>query len=299
MQLGAGQLAALLAVLREGSFDAAAKTLHVTSPAVSQRIKQLEEQVGAVLVVRSSPCTATPTGEAVYRHALQIELLERDLMATLAPDATDPTRPPLRLSIAVNADSLATWLVAALAPFTAHTGARVDIRIDDEDDTTTWLRSGKVLGAVTSNARAVQGCDVRPLGIMRYQATASPRFVRRWLADGTTAAALREAPCLAYNRKDRLCAQFVARARRTKAPVLHPHFVPSPNAYVEATLRGVGWGMNPESLVAPHVRRGRLVDLFPGQTIDVPLYWQQWSIASQSLAALASALRDHAAQTLR
>ncbi len=297
MKLGAGQLAALAAVVREGSFDGAAKRLHVTPPAVSQRIKLLEEQVGAVLVVRSSPCTATPTGQAVYRHALQVELLERDLMAAVAPDTDDPERPPMLLSIAVNADSLATWLIPAVERFTAGNRARVDICIEDEGDTTEWLRSGKVLGAVTSNAKAVQGCEVRRLGVMRYRATASPGFARRWLPDGVTAKALRPAPCLAYNRKDRLCEQFLARALRTKA-VLHPHFVPSPNAYVEATLRGLGWGMNPESLVAAHIGRRRLVDLFPGQTVDVPLFWQQWSIASASLAELADGLCEHAARTL-
>lgn len=298
MQLGTGQLAALAAVIREGSFDAAAKTLHITPPAVSQRIKQLEEQIGTVLVVRASPCVATPTGSAVFRHALQVELLERDLMGTVAPQATDPEQAPMVLSIAVNADSLATWVVPALERFSARTRARVDVSIDDEDDTTGWLRSGKVLGAVTSNARAVQGCLVRPLGLMRYRATASARFIARWLPQGVSAKALRAAPCLAYNRKDRLCEQFLGRVLRSKPVTVHPHFLPSPNAYLDATLRGVGWGMNPEQLVAPHLGRRRLVDLFEGQSIDVPLYWQQWSIASQSLADLADTLCERAAQSL-
>src|SRR5258708_4957497 len=104
------QLAALVAVLREGSFERAATVLHVTPSAVSQRIKQLEDSVGGVLVLRGKPCTATRVGERYYRHGLQVELLESDLSEELAPGArrlTGSTAPPL--AIAVNDDSLATW----------------------------------------------------------------------------------------------------------------------------------------------------------------------------------------------
>ena len=40
------QLSALSAVLRTGSFERAAQMLHVTQSAISQRVRQLEEQVG-------------------------------------------------------------------------------------------------------------------------------------------------------------------------------------------------------------------------------------------------------------
>lgn len=301
MQFSSGQLAALASVIREGSFEKAAAALHITPSAVSQRIKQLEEQVGVVLVVRASPCTPTPGGEAVYRHAQQVALLEQDLVHAIGPgEAASATSesPPMSIPLAVNADSLATWLMPALAEFGRPTHTRLDITIDDEDHTPRWLRSGRALGVVTSQSRPVQGCVVRPLGVMKYIASANPRFVRRWFADGPTAAALRAAPSLAYNRKDTLCAQFLTRRFRLKAPQLTSHFVPSPQSYLEASLRGLAWGMNPETLAAPHVRRGRLVDLAPGHTMDVPLYWQQWAISSPTLDALAATLQRHAERQL-
>ncbi len=113
MQVESGQLAALLAVLREGSFDRAAGVLHVTPSAVSQRIKLLEQRLGAVLVVRGVPCRPTPRGREVYKHALQLEVLERELLAAL-PGAGAAQTPEAPMSIAANADSLATWLVPAL-----------------------------------------------------------------------------------------------------------------------------------------------------------------------------------------
>lgn len=54
------QVVAFIAVIEETSFERAAKRLSVTPSAISQRIKQLEERVGQLLVVRQSPCKPTP-----------------------------------------------------------------------------------------------------------------------------------------------------------------------------------------------------------------------------------------------
>ena len=171
-----GALEALAAVIREGSFERAAGALHVTPSAVSQRIKQLEMQVGATLVVRAAPCVPTPIGAEVYRHAQQIELLEADLLASVAPevahDGADEL-PVLEMAIAANADSLATWLMPAIKDVATQTGIRLEVLLDDEQHTTALLREGRVLGAVTAQRRPVQGCRVTPLGTMRYLPQAS------------------------------------------------------------------------------------------------------------------------------
>ena len=72
-------LAALAAVVREGSFERAARKLHVTPSAVSQRIKQLEERTGQVLVQRGTPCTGTEAGRRLCLHLEQVALLENAL----------------------------------------------------------------------------------------------------------------------------------------------------------------------------------------------------------------------------
>ena len=52
MQLDRAQLATLSAILRRGSFEQAAMDLGITQSAVSQRLRALEERIGAVLVQR-------------------------------------------------------------------------------------------------------------------------------------------------------------------------------------------------------------------------------------------------------
>ncbi len=129
------QLAALAAVHRRGSFELAAADLHITPSAVSQRIKALEERAGTLLIRRGQPCTATPPGLRLIRHHDEIALLE----TTLAQDLPGLAAGPATLRIAVNADSLATWVIPALA---ATEGLLFDLVIDDQDVSQDWLRRG-------------------------------------------------------------------------------------------------------------------------------------------------------------
>ena len=106
-KLDGQQLAAFAAVIQLGSFDAAAERLNVTPSAISQRIKALEQRVGQVLVVRGKPCVATVAGVPLLQPAAQTTLLESEALAELG-EGDNPTQ-PTRISIAVNADSMATW----------------------------------------------------------------------------------------------------------------------------------------------------------------------------------------------
>ena len=281
-------LAALAAVIRTGSFERAAAQLHVTPSAVSQRVKLLEERMGTILVVRGSPCTGTPAGLRLSQHVEQVSLLESELRQGLPGVPQDG--PPVTVRMAVNADSLATWFVAAMAETSAKTGDLLyDLVLDDQDHSADWLRRGEVLAAVTSGGKPVQGCDSTALGALRYVATASPAFLRRHFPDGVNAASLARAPRLTFNGKDRLQAEWTRQA--FGAEIASPtHWMPSTHAFVDAALAGLGWGMNPETLVAAHLRDGRLVALVPDQPLDVPLYWQRSRIASRTLADITRAV---------
>ena len=58
-------LAAVSSVVREGTFERAARALNVTPSAISQRVKQLEERLGSVLIIRGQPCAPTDSRRAV------------------------------------------------------------------------------------------------------------------------------------------------------------------------------------------------------------------------------------------
>ena len=99
---------------------------------------------------------------------------------------TAASRGRVTLNVATNADSLGTWFLDAVAAFSRETGFLLNIAIDDEDHTADWLRRGRVLAAVTSLEKPVQGCQIRALGALRYRAVASPEFVAHHFAAGVT-----------------------------------------------------------------------------------------------------------------
>jgi LysR family transcriptional regulator, chromosome initiation inhibitor len=287
--LDPAQLAAFTAVIEEGSFEAAARRLHVTPPAVSQRIKALESRMGQVLVRRIRPTRPTEAGQVLVRLAHQLLLLEEEALAEITGGIG-----VARLPVAVNADSLSTWFLPALAALPAVT---FDIHQEDQDHSAALLRDGAVLAAVTAEARPVQGCRVERLGSMRYLAVCSPAYHRRFLADGPTAAALSAAPVLVFNRKDALQARFTETltGRRLDPPVT---YLPSSREFVDATRLGLGWGMVPEQLARAALDDGGLVEIVPGRGLDVPLYWQRWRLDSPALVALSDAVRATAAEAL-
>ena len=290
MNLDGEQLAALAAVIDEGTFDAAARRLNVTPSAVSQRIKALEQSVGQVLVRRSRPCRATEGGDVLVRLAGQLALLETEALRAIGgPD------PAVRVPIAVNADSLSTWFPVAVAGL--PDGVLVDLRREDQDHSAKLLRDGSVMAAVTSDARAVQGCRVRALGAMRYLALAAPAYRERWFGSGVQPGSLAHAPLLTFNRQDALQERFL----RVLSPAdLHPpvHYVPSSSAFVQLVREGLGWGMVPDVAARALVDEGALVELVPGQHLDVPLYWQHWKLESRTLDTVTQRVRSAAADAL-
>lgn len=284
MKIDHAQLRALAAVVREGSFERAAAVLHVTPSAISQRVKALEERAGTLLIQRTSPAMPTADGQVLVHLAEQTALLEHDALDRLglAQDGTSPTS----VSVAVNHDSLETWFVQAACNFSKRTGATLDMRSEDQDHTAALLRDGTVLGAVTTLAEAVQGCRLHTLGSMRYAATCSPSFHEQHFARGVTAGAMAAAPVLVFNRKDALQARFASRITGP-APWQPPiWWLPSSRAFVQATLMGLGWTMNPLPLVQDALASGDLVLLKARAWEDVPLYWQHWRVESSVMSAL-------------
>nr|MBA3524942.1 ArgP/LysG family DNA-binding transcriptional regulator [Geodermatophilaceae bacterium] len=195
------------------------------------------------------------------------------------------------LSVAVNADSLATWVLPALVPLAEQ--FRLDLHREDQDHTSALLRDGVVMAAVTSQAQPLPGCSSTLLGAMRYRPMASPRFLARWFPRGVGAAALHRAPVVVFDRKDDL--QHAYLRRRTHGRADPPsHHVPSSADFCTAIRLGVGWGMLPDLQSREPETAGELMDIDPGHGVDVVLYWQQWRLQSTTLDRLAAAVAQAA-----
>jgi len=282
--LDSAGLECLAALADERSFERAAQRLSITQSAISQRLRSLEAQVGQLLVVRSRPLRLTEPGKVLLRFARQLQALRTDVARELGAQIS----PNERIAIAVNADSLATWVPPALDPLVQQglkEGFGLELIVDDQDFTHDWLRQGEVLGCVSTVKQALRGCRVQPLGVMRYVAVASPDFIRAQLPDGLTPGNFANTPFLVFNRKDDSQAQWVSKAFGVRAPRLRERYVPSSEAYVRAVCMGWGVGVAPELQVRSLLANGALCALRPGLSVDVVLYWHQWKLVSESAAA--------------
>ena len=289
MDLNPGQLDALVAIAEHGSFEAAARELHITPSAVSQRIRALEAMAGQVLVSRGAPCRPTPHGERLVRLGRQTRLLYDEASAALGAVAT------VELPVAVNADSLTTWFRDVLATAAGWDGTAIRLQVEDQAYSQRLLRSGDVLAAVTSDPEAVQGCSAEPLGALHYVPAAAAAFAGRWRRGRAPDWAAM--PTVVFGAKDDLQRDML---RRHGVPQLPPvvHQVPTSADFLEAVRIGLGWGMLPELQARAGLASGQLVRL-SGDVLDVPLFWQRWRLDSPRLTTLTDAVREAAGRHLR
>lgn len=266
-------LEALLTVEREKSFDGAAKALGITSSAISQRIKLLEERIGAVTLNRQTPVSTTEVGAILCRHAEKVLLLEQEILQRNRPDFQNTAPRYLKIKIAVNDDSLSSWFMDVLTANSASDSPYLlEVSIADQDYSINQMKAGSALAAISIDKKAVQGFQSTFLGTHVYRATATPQFIERYFPEGVTLDALSDAPSLRYSSQDDLQIQWI---NQVFGEPVYPfsHTLPSSHGFVDACLNHVAWGMHPALMVDKYLETGELVELVDGATLNKPLYW--------------------------
>jgi len=285
MQIDSRRSEAFMAAIDGGSLEAAATRLNITPSAVSQRISALEQDMGTPLLVRSRPCRPTAPGMRLLQFLRRRALLEAEFLAEQDADAG-----PVRVTLAVNNDTLATWLLPVLAPVLIAEGLLVEFVLDNQGHTFALLEQGLALACVSGEASPMRGCTVSPLGLMRYRMVAAPAFARRWFPDGIDRDAARRAPVMVFDRKDTMQSAFLLQHFGLPEGAYPFHYVPSSDPYVQSIRIGLGYGMLPLEQCAAMLASGELVDLTPDLHLDVPLYWHAWRIQPPRLERMGAAL---------
>ncbi len=291
-------LDALDMILRCGSFDAAAKRLHLTPSAISQRIRQLEERHGEVLLRRENPLRATATGEKLLAHVRQVRLLENDFAQD--NEAASMTSAALTtLRVGITADSLAIGLIAALAPNLVQANLLLECVIDDEAYTLDLLRSGEVVGCISTQPLPVAGCGSIPLGELPYIGVASAEFITQHFSQGIKAASLAAAPAAVYGRIDSRKESLHRRILREQFALLedqYPCFViPESHALYAAAQAGLAYAVVPWAQAQADIAAGKMQTL-PELGASVPLYWHHWARQTRPAASLTQAMCQFAAE---
>ncbi|MES2317916.1 MAG: ArgP/LysG family DNA-binding transcriptional regulator [Pseudomonadota bacterium] len=280
-QLDYRSLAVLDAVAASGSFEKAALQLGMTQSAVSQRIKALEDAAGRLLVVRGTPSAPTGLGQRLVVHYRHVKLMEAALDIDLGREVSLP-----QLSLAVDADSLATWFGQALPALLAPPRCQLDVQLADSAHALRLVREGAVFGCVAGDDDgddAAAGTTASALGLMRYVCVATPAFAGHWFGDGFSSEAVTLAPAVVSERK--LLARYLAQQWEYSAAFPH-HTLPVSPALDGCITSGVAYGLMPALQAAAALDAGSLLDLTPGKTFDLPLRWHAWNIDTPFTRAL-------------
>jgi LysR family transcriptional regulator (chromosome initiation inhibitor) len=285
MQIDPRRSAAFVAAIDNGSLEGAAQQLRITPSAVSQRISALEQELGTPLLVRTRPCRPTAPGMHLLQFLRRRALLEQEFMAERDSEAG-----PVRVALAVNNDTLATWLLPLLAPLLIEEELLVEFVLDNQGHTFALLEQGQAVACISGEAEPMRGCTVEPLGMMRYRMVAAPAFARRWFPHGLEREAARRAPVMVFDRKDTLQTQFLLQHLGLPEGSYPFHYVPASDPYVQAIRLGLGYGMLPLEQCADLLAAGGLVDLAPDLHVDVPLYWHAWRVQPARLERMGAAL---------
>lgn len=274
MRLDREQLETFARVAEEQSFDKAAQLLSISKGAVSQRIKALEETLGTRVLGRDKPIAPTPSGELLLRYVNELRVNEASVIRKIVPDAKGQS--PIPIAIAVNADSLATWIRQALWEIGLQREVLLEVVADDQEHTALRLARGEVIGCVTIKAEADVGFKAEALGQMTYRCYASPAFAQQFFPSGLSVESAVRAPAVLFNRKDSLHEEFLASRFGLEIHRYGRQYLPSPSELLEGIARGLGYGLVPEQQATLLVAKGELVDLAPNHPVKVSLYWHHW-----------------------
>lgn len=282
-------------VVSEGGFEKAATKLHITQSAVSQRVKLLEDTSGHVLLKRSTPPEATEAGLPLLVHYRQVKQLEEDFLLSTNESTNSKYA---SISIGVNADTLATWFLPSVQELLKHKNIVLDIHVDDQEETHKLMKEGKVWGCITTRKRALQGCRVDLLGTVKYGIYATKEFRNRWFKDGLTQESLEHTPMVRYNRKDDLNNQMFKRLLNTQPQNPPTFFIPSTETYGDFVAKGFCYGIIPNQQSSLMEKQGQIINLSPGNYVNVDLYWHSWNLKSEMMAAFNDHFIKHARRIL-
>ncbi len=288
-------LEALDEIIAQRSFEKAAEVLCVSQSAISQRIKQLEKWLAQPVLVREQPPRVTPAGQKLLGLYRQVCILEQDILPELNSDTDEKA---ISVSIATNADSLATWLLPAIGPLMKQHKLEIHLVVDHEVRTIDKLKNGEVIGAISLSSKPLPGCNALLLGDMPYLCVSTPEFYQRYFLQGVTLETLQKAPAISFDRHDFVNESFALAAFDYEMVSEVKHTVGSSEACVKAALAGFGYCMIPRIQIKKELEQGALIDITPGYYLEQQLYWHHWQLESGILKKVSQAIVDHAKQTL-
>ena len=291
-------LETLRAVEKEGTYERAAQALGITRSAISQKISLLEDRWRTTATTRK-PVSLTKHGCRLCRHLDQVQLLEMKLMLSAGHLFDTSEIEPHAIKLLFDTDLLPTGFLDNLLLYVENQNDfEFEITRTAKDAIQMQTNPDSVLAAISSNWAQSANFHVHELGHQTFVAVAHPEFVAGHFASGFKPAAFRSAPCLTYGGTSDHSEQFLAQVFGfhidTKSCRLH-----SNSGVLKACLKQKGWAVLPMVNISDSLKKGDLVELFPGRQFTVDLYFYLSRFIVDVLPEVATTVLQAANQNLQ
>ncbi|WP_375759754.1 LysR family transcriptional regulator [Corallococcus exercitus] len=294
------QLQVFLAVARLRSFSGAARELGVSTAAVSQAVRQLEEQLRVVLLTRTTRSVAlTDTGRRLVEEAGPAV---GQTLAALREVSARPGEAVGRVRLTVLTAAV-PYVIAPVVPTFRARHPRVELEVVIEDRLVDIVAEGYDAGVRLSEAIERDMVQVRLTDAFRFVVVGSPAYLKRHGTPQKPEDLLRH-ECITFRSQTTgaLYPWELERGRRNwRVPVRGG--VVSNDLHLPAALAeaGVGLAYAFEPAVAEPLRTGRLVRVLEAYAPTVPgffLYYPSRAQRSAPLRLFVEAARELAAKTV-
>jgi len=260
---GFGAIPVFVAVVENGGFSAAARTLGISKSAVSKRINQLEAHLGVRLLHRTTrKLSLTEAGERYFEHAAQALTA-----AGQAEDAVTELQGEPQGNLKISSPmSFGRLHVAPLIPklLQRHPKLQIDLVMDDRK---VDLVAGRFDVAIRAGNLPASTLIARKLAPLRQVLCASPDYIDRYSRPGTPVE-LSSHNCVLYSySSDANEWTLIGESGPETVAVSGNYHVNNSEALLEALREGVGIGRLPTFVAGPDLKTERLVKLFESYRI--------------------------------
>ncbi len=283
-------------VVKLGSFRGAAQRLNTTQPAISQRIAQLEREMGVKLLNRDHRVASpTPSGRQMMVYAEKLIGLRSEMMAEVGDRSA--MRGVLRLGVAETI--VHTWLPKLIKIVnTTYPNLSLEIEVDITPNLSARLLAQEIeLAFVVGPLSAT---DVRNGVLCDYPISfvASPTLGLG--NDRVSAQEIARFPIITFPRKTQPYESVRSLLNQPDLPPIRLHASASLATVIHMAIEGLGIAVIPAAIVENELANGRLQELRTDLTMPPLTFTASWlaspeTVAVERVAELAARIASNAA----
>lgn len=250
-------LDAFIAVVQAGSITGGAQSQKLTQTAMTQKIRSLESSLGFSVFTRSrTGVRLTEEGARLYEHVLKIKQWQGEWASQTEINTVTISGP---------SSLMRCRIIPSLTPVLVK-NAKLKIQFDlaDNDSPILKLKTGEAQIVLVKPEEVMLEMDSKLLKPERYILVGPSSWKKRKTKD-----ILESESIVDFDREDKMTFDFLDKYNLKSRP--DRCFANNTDALMALIQRGVGYSVMSEEFVKNELKKGELIDLFPGKFIELKM----------------------------